>query len=51
MAKVDKRMVMAVLGELARARREAKAARAERLATRWAFRLERLKRGVIDTRV
>jgi hypothetical protein len=43
MEKVKTQLVMAVLGELARARRAAKLAQAERLSTEWSFRLRRLK--------
>jgi hypothetical protein len=39
---IDKRMVMAVLGALAQARRMAADARPERVATSWSFRIRRL---------
>lgn len=47
MAKVDGRMVMAVLGAMAKAKREAKVMKAERWATAWSLKLARLRRGVM----
>ena len=47
MARIDRRMVMAVLWALAQASREASVARPERLSTRWSLNMARLRRGVV----
>jgi hypothetical protein len=43
MARVKTSMVMAVLGALAQARRDASVAKAERVATAWTFNMRRLR--------
>jgi hypothetical protein len=43
---IDKRMVMAVLWALAKAKRDAVEARPERVSTSWSFRIKGLNAGV-----